>query len=86
MGSIEVLQTAGRSGRFNSHPHILCTSGGMTSDGRWEGFGYIDFKLLHKKWQDYFLTMMREHAQSDEMKKDIDTCCGISKFLAMPMA
>jgi len=41
VGSAVVLQTAGRSGNFNPHLHILCTSGGMTRDGRWKEFGFI---------------------------------------------
>ncbi len=41
VGSVVVLQTAGRSGSYNPHLHILCTSGGMRK-GKWKGFGYID--------------------------------------------
>lgn len=57
VGSVVVLQTAGRSGNFNPHLHILCTSGGMRRDGRFKEFGFIDFNLLHTKWQYHLLKM-----------------------------
>jgi len=49
VGSVVVLQTAGRSGNFNPHLHLLCTSGGMREDDRFKEFGFIDFNLLHTK-------------------------------------
>jgi len=74
VGCIIVLQTAGRSGSYNPHLHILCTSGGMTRDGRWREFGFIDFGLLHTKWQYHFLEMLRENVESQEMEEEIDKC------------
>lgn len=74
VGSAVVLQTSGRSGSYNPHLHILCTSGGMRRDGRWKGFGFIDFNLLHTKWQYHFLKMLRENVKSDEMEEEIDGC------------
>jgi len=74
VGSAVVLQTAGRSGSFNPHLHILCTSGGMTKDGRFKGFGFIDFDLLHTKWQYHLLEMLRKNVKSKEIKEKIDRC------------
>lgn len=74
VGSIVVLQTAGRSGIYNPHLHIICTSGGITGDSRWKGFSFIDFDLLHKKWQYYLLNMLRENVKSKEMEEEIDRC------------
>ncbi len=74
VGSAVVLQTSGRSGSYNPHLHILCTSGGLTRDGRWKEFGFIDFDLLHKKWQYHFLKMMRENIKSEKMEEEIDRC------------
>lgn len=74
VGSAVVLQTAGRSGNYNPHLHILCTSGGMTKDGRWKEFGFIDFALLHTKWQFHLLNMLRENVQSKEIEEEVDKC------------
>ena len=74
VGSVVVLQTAGRSGSFNPHLHILCTSGGMTKDGRFKEFGFIVFDLLHTKWQYHLLRMLRENIKSKEIKEKIDRC------------
>jgi len=74
VGSTVVLQTAGRSGSFNPHLHILCISGGMTKDGRFKEFGFIDFNLLHTKWQYHLLKMLRENVKSKEIKEEIDRC------------
>lgn len=74
VGSAITLQTAGRSGSFNPHLHIICTSGGMTQDGRWKEFGFIDFNLLHTKWQYHLLNMLRENVKSKEMEEEIDRC------------
>jgi hypothetical protein len=72
VGSIVVLQTAGRSGSYNPHLHILDTSGGMTRSGRWKGFGYIDYKLLHRKWQYHLLGMLKEEIGTEEIKEQVD--------------
>jgi hypothetical protein len=74
VGSVVVLQTAGRSGHYNPHLHILCTSGGMTKAGRWKGFGFIDFKLLHAKWKYHLLGMLKKNAVSDDMREEVDVC------------
>lgn len=74
VGSVVVLQTAGRSGKYNPHLHILCTSGGMTEKGKWKGFGYIDFGILHKKWQYHLLNMLKTEIKDDEIKQEIDRC------------
>jgi len=69
-----VLQTAGRSGTYNPHLHILCSSGGMTEDGKWREFGFIDYDLLHTKWQYHLLNMLRREVKSEEMEEEIDRC------------
>jgi hypothetical protein len=74
VASVVVLQTAGRSGSYNPHLHIICSSGGQRRDGRWKGFGFIDYDLLHRKWQYHFLEMMRENIKSEEVEKEINRC------------
>ena len=74
VGSIVVLQTAGRKGSYNPHLHIICTSGGITKEGRFKRFGFIDFNLLHRKWQYHLLSMLRENVKSKEMEEKIDKC------------
>ncbi len=48
IGSIIVLQTAGRPGNYNPHLRILLTEGGITQNGTWKPTPYIPFELIHK--------------------------------------
>jgi hypothetical protein len=73
VGSVVVLQTAGRSGGYNPHLHILCTSGGKR-EGEWKGFGYIDYKIMHRKWQYHLLRMLKEEVKTKEMAEAVDGC------------
>ena len=73
VGSVVVLQTAGRSCGYNPHLHILCTSGGM-HEGQWKGFGYIDYKIMHRKWQYHLLGMLKEEVKTKEMAEAVDRC------------
>lgn len=74
VGVVAVLQTAGRSGSYNPHLHLICSSGGLTKGGEWKGFDYIDFKILHKKWQYHLLGLLKKKARNPEMRKEIDKC------------
>ena len=74
LGSIVVLQTAGRSGGYNPHLHILLTSGGLNAGGEWVGYGYLHYEILHKKWQYYLLSMLRQEVKDPKIKEDIDRC------------
>jgi hypothetical protein len=49
MGTIIVLQTNGRSGRYNPHLHILFTAGGIDPKGQWKSVSYIPYELMHRK-------------------------------------
>ena len=73
VGSVVVLQTAGRSGSYNPHLHIICTSGGL-SCGKWKGFGYIDYNIMHRKWQYHLLRMLKEEVKKGEMAEAVDKC------------
>ena len=72
IGSIIVVQTAGRSGHYNPHLHILHTAGGLNPRGQWQSVSYIPYEILHKKWQYHLLTMLREHVSDPAIQKDID--------------
>jgi len=74
IGSIVVPQTAGRSGEWNPHLHIIMTSGGLTKgeDRRWRELKYIPFEILHKKWQYYLFGMVKEEVGTEDVKKHID--------------
>ena len=72
IGTIIVLQTAGRSGEFNPHLHILVPAGGITPDGKWKPISYIPYTLFHKKWQYHLLSMLREHVSVPAVEIDID--------------
>lgn len=70
-GYIVVLQTAGRSGTYNPHLHIMMTTGGLDDKGKWHDIKYIPFTLVHKKWQYYLFEMMKEEF-GEEIKPLID--------------
>lgn len=75
-GYIVVLQTAGRSGGYNPHLHILMTSGGIvkTPDGKekWVDLRYLPYEVLHKKWQYYLFKMLKEKLGTDDVERVID--------------
>ena len=72
IGAVIVLQTAGRSGNYNPHLHILVTGGGIDPQGNWKSVSYIPFTLIHKKWQYHLLNMLREFVSDSTVEKDID--------------
>jgi hypothetical protein len=74
-GYIVVVQTHGRNGQYNPHPHIIATSGGWHQQAQqWVHLGYLPYRMLHKKWQWYALEMCRETLKTDEMNALVDTC------------
>lgn len=73
IGTIVVIQTHGRSGRYNPHLHIIMTSGGINEEtGKWIELGYFPYEIIHKKWQYHLLKMMKEIVPTDEMQRLID--------------
>ena len=74
IGSIIVVQTAGRNGQWNPHLHIIMTSGGLTQgeDEKWRELKYIPFEILHTKWQYYLFGMIKKEVGTEETKKHID--------------
>jgi hypothetical protein len=74
-GYIVVLQTHGRNGEYNPHLHIIATSGGLIEKSRkWVHLNYLSYHVLHKKWQWYLLSMLREELDTDEIDKLVDDC------------
>ena len=71
-GYVVVLETAGRSGHWNPHLHILMTSGGMTPQKRWREVDYFPFTVLHKQWQYYLFTMLKQRVGTRTIKDKID--------------
>ena len=72
IGTIIVLQTAGRPGQYNPHLHALVTGGGLTPDEAWKTLSYIPFELIHRKWQYHLLTMLRQHLAGTAINQAID--------------
>jgi hypothetical protein len=72
IGNIIVLQTAGRSGHYNPHLHILMTAGGIDENGKWEAVSYIPYDIMHKKWQYHLLEMLKGKIDDLAVKKDIN--------------
>jgi hypothetical protein len=71
-GYVVVLETAGRSGHWNPHLHILMTSGGMTPQKRWREVEYFPFEVLHKKWQYHLFTMVKHRVGTRAIRGKID--------------
>jgi len=71
-GYVVVLETAGRSGHWNPHLHILMTSGGVTPQQKWREVDYFPFTVLHKKWQYHLFTMLKQRVGTRAMKAKID--------------
>ncbi len=72
IGNIIVLQTAGRSGHYNPHLHILMTAGGIDPTQQWKSVSYIPYEMMHKKWQYHLLNMIRNNINDTAVEKDID--------------
>jgi len=61
IGTIIVVQTHGRSGRYNPHVHIIMTDGGIDqTNGMWVKLGYIPYEIIHKQWQYNLLKMLKK--------------------------
>jgi putative transposase len=71
-GYVVVLETAGRSGHWNPHLHILMTSGGVTPQQKWREVDYFPFQVLRKKWQYYLFTMLKQRVGTRAFKAKID--------------
>lgn len=75
IGTVIVLQTAGRPAKYNPHLHILVTAGGISAkDDRWVQVDDIPFKLLHRKWQYHLLSMLRCEVRNPAVERAIDHC------------
>lgn len=73
IGIIVVVQTHGRSGRFNPHLHIIMTNGGIHIDsGKWYELGYFPYEIIHKKWQYHLFRMIKSFFGTLEIKKLIN--------------
>jgi len=72
IGTVIVLQTAGRSGHYNPHLHILMTAGGIDPREQWEHVSYIPYEMMHKKWQYHLLKMLRKEISDPAIEPDID--------------
>jgi hypothetical protein len=66
-GSLVVIQTHGRPGRYTPHLRMLATSGGGERQARqWYPRAYVPYRLLRKKWQGYGLTRLRQTVKPPE--------------------
>jgi hypothetical protein len=74
IGSVIVLQTAGRPANYNPHLHIIVTAGGIDPNDRWIRVGYIPYELVHRKWQYHLLSMLREEIEDPAIERAIDHC------------
>jgi hypothetical protein len=72
IGTIIVLQTAGRSGHYNPHLHILLTGGGLNPQGQWVPVSFIPYEIMHRKWQYHLLTMLRQYVLDPAINTDLN--------------
>jgi hypothetical protein len=72
IGSIIILQTAGRPGNYNPHLHILLTEGGLSPQNTWKSVSYIPFEMIHRKWQYHLLNMLRKNISDPRINTDIE--------------
>ena len=72
IGTIIVVQTAGRSGHYNPHLHILVTGGGLNPQGQWVPVSFIPYEIMHRKWQYHLLTMLRQNVSDPGVERDIE--------------
>jgi len=71
LGSIVVLQTAGRSATYNPHLHVIMTDGGLRADGTWQRLGYLPYDLLHRTWQTHVLQMITTRLAGDAQAQQL---------------
>jgi len=72
-GYVVVLETAGRSGHWNPHLHILMTSGGVTPQPQWREGDSFPFQVLRKKWPYHLFTMLKQRVGTRAFKTKSDT-------------
>jgi hypothetical protein len=73
IGAIIVVQTHGRSGRYNPHLHVILTDGGINEEtGKWVDLGYFPYTIIQKKWQYHLLGFVKASAGTPEMDGLVD--------------
>ena len=73
IGCIIVIQTHGRSGRYNPHLHVIMTSGGVALDqNTWWNLGYFNYRIIHRKWQYHLLNFVKEYFGTKEISSLVD--------------
>ena len=70
IGVIIVVQTHGRSGRYNPHLHIIMTDGGVNEEKEiWVDLGYFRYEMIHNKWQYHLFNMLKRVIDTVEIKQ-----------------
>ncbi len=73
IGATVVVQTHGRSGKYNPHLHIILTHGGINEEReKWVELGYFPYTILHKKWQYHLFTMLKREFNAPDLTQVID--------------
>jgi hypothetical protein len=73
IGTIVVVQTHGRSGRYNPHLHIIMTSGGINEGiESWFDLRYFKYEIIHKKWQYHLFGMLKSWFSTKDINTLID--------------
>jgi hypothetical protein len=73
IGAIIVVQTHGRSGRYNPHLHVILTDGGINEkEGKWVDLGYFPYTIIQRKWQYHLLHFVQASAGTPEMDRLVE--------------
>ena len=64
-GIMATVHTFGRDLRFHVHVHVLCTEGGVRSDGMWQPVKIFPASQYRRLWQYYLLKELRKALKGD---------------------
>jgi hypothetical protein len=68
-GIMATVHTYGRDLSFHVHVHVLCTEGGLRSDGVWQPIKLFPAQQYRRLWQHYLLTLLRRKLKADRGAK-----------------
>jgi putative transposase len=71
-GYVVGRETAGRSGHWNPHRHILLTSGGMPPQQPWREVDDFPCTVLPKKWPYHLCTLLKQRVGTRAIKAKSD--------------
>jgi hypothetical protein len=68
-GVMATVHTYGRDLGFHVHVHVLCTAGGLRSDGVWQPVKLFPAQQYRRLWRNHLLTLLRGKMKADRAAK-----------------